>query len=124
MSNVLNWFEIPVHDLQTSAAFYTRVTGQKLELVSFNNVPHAVFGAGPTGVHGALVVDPLRTPGKTGAVIYLDVPDGIAAALVRVREAGGTIVQPATDLGEHGTCALIEDRDGNLIGLHTNKAEA
>ena len=32
------------------------------------------------------------------------------------------IVQPLTDLGVHGTCALIQDRDGNLIGLHTNKA--
>ena len=121
MNNALNWFEIPVRDLQTSTAFYAKVTGQKLEVLSFGNIPHAVFGAGPTGVHGALIEDPTRTPGATGTVIYLDVPDGIPAALERVRAAGGTIVQPATDLGAHGTCALIEDQDGNLIGLHTGK---
>jgi uncharacterized protein len=117
-TNALNWFEIPVRDLPQAMTFYADVTGQKLELVN-PAIPHAIFSPGPGGVHGALIVDPARTPGTTGTVIYLDVPDGIPAALERARAAGGKIVQPFTDLGEHGTCALIEDRDGNLVGLHT-----
>lgn len=123
MSNALNWFEIPVRDLQTSMAFYAKVTGQKLEVLDAQ-IPHAIFSPGPTGVHGALIVDPDRKPGVGGTVIYLDVPDGIAPALDRVKAAGGKIVQPLTDLGPHGTCALIEDRDGNVIGLHTEKQGA
>jgi predicted enzyme related to lactoylglutathione lyase len=124
MNSALNWFEIPVKDIPTAAAFYTKVTGQRLDVVKYNNIPHAIFaptGAGP-GVHGALIEDPERIPGATGTVIYLAVTDGVAAALDRVRALGAEIVQPLTDLGEHGTCALIHDRDGNLIGLHTSKA--
>ena len=126
MTSALNWFEIPVTDVSTAAAFYTRVTGQKLDHVNFNNIPHAIFapaGAGP-GVHGALIEDPERTPGGTGTVIYLAVADGVAAELDRARGIGAVIVQPITDLGEHGTCALIQDRDGNLIGLHHNPQPA
>jgi hypothetical protein len=123
--SALNWFEIPVKDLQTAAAFYTKVTGQRLEVVRYNNVPHAIFAptdASPAGVRGALIEDPERTPGATGTVIYLAVADGVQAALDRARGIGATIVEPLTDLGEHGTCALIQDRDGNLVGLHTPKA--
>jgi predicted enzyme related to lactoylglutathione lyase len=122
-TNAINWFEIPVSNLQNAIAFYAKVTGQKVELLDHPTIPHAIFGSGP-GVSGALIVDPSRTPGATGVVIYLDVRDGVQAAVDRAREAGGKIVQPLTDLGEHGTFALIHDRDGNLIGLHTAKAGA
>jgi hypothetical protein len=128
--NALNWFEIAVTDITKAAAFYGNVTGAKLEVMSFGGRPHAVFGAGasgaPTdgGVHGALVEtdQAIHKPSAGGTVIYLDIADGVQRALDRAREAGGKIVQPLTDLGEHGTCALIEDRDGNLVGLHTAKA--
>jgi predicted enzyme related to lactoylglutathione lyase len=115
--NAVNWFEISVKDIRKAAAFYTTVTGHPLELTDFGGIPHAVFAAGPAGVHGALIEDADRAPAPGGTVIYLDV-EAVQAALDRAREAGGTIVQPLTDLGPHGTCALIADRDGNVIGLH------
>ncbi len=120
--NAVNWFEISVTDIHKAAAFYAVVTGHALEQVDFGGIPHAVFAAGASGVHGALIQDPKRAPSAGGTVIYLDIADGVERAIERAREAGGTIVQPATDLGPHGTCALISDRDGNLIGLHTGRA--
>ena len=117
--NAVNWFEISVNNIKQAAAFYTEVTGHPLELVDFGGIPHAVFSAGPTGVHGALIEDEHRAPAPGGTVIYLDIADGVQKALERAREAGGKVVQPLTDLGPHGTCALIADRDGNVIGLHS-----
>jgi len=40
----------------------------------------------------------------------------------RAVAAGGKVVQPTTDLGPHGTIALIRDLDGNVVGIHTAKA--
>ena len=38
--------------------------------------------------------------------------------------SGGKLIQPTTDIGPHGTIALIADRDGNVVGLHTTKASS
>jgi predicted enzyme related to lactoylglutathione lyase len=64
----------------------------------------------------------MQGPSRGGTVIYLDIADGVAKALERASKAGGKIVQDRQDLGPHGESALIEDRDGNLIGLHTARA--
>ncbi|WP_431217474.1 hypothetical protein ACQ86N_18555 [Puia sp. P3] len=45
----------------------------------------------------------------------------INAELSRVDAAGGKILRPKTHLGEFGYIALIEDSEGNLIGLHSTK---
>lgn len=122
VQNTLDWFEISVRDIQKAAAFYATVIGRPLDLSVVGGTPHAVFGASEHGVHGALIQDPKRPPAAGGTVIYLAVHDSVASAVERAREAGGTIVQPVTDLGPHGICALISDRDGNVVGLHAEKA--
>ena len=125
MKHAINWFEIPVTQIDKAAAFYGAVLGQPLRSETFGAIPHAMFAAeGEAAVTGALVQDPARRPAPGGPVLYLDVVGGVAPALARAREAGARIVQPLTDLGPHGTCALIEDRDGNVVGLHAPRAGA
>jgi len=51
-------------------------------------------------------------------VLYLHATDGVARCLSRAVEAGAKVVQPRTEIGPHGAIALIEDLDGNVIGLH------
>ena len=51
-------------------------------------------------------------------MIYLHATDGVSSCLSRAVEAGGKVVQPRTEIGPHGAIALIEDLDGNVIGLH------
>ena len=118
--NVVNWFEIPVTDIQKSAALYAAMLDLKIEISDFGGVPHAVFPhSGPACVSGALISDPKRPPKRgSGTVIYLDATDGLASCLSRAVEAGAKVVQPATAIGQHGSIALIEDLDGNVIGLH------
>jgi predicted enzyme related to lactoylglutathione lyase len=121
-TNAITWFEIPVANLDRAAAFYSKVVGRPLKHEVFGGVPHAMFATAETKttVTGALVEDAKR-PRGAGVTIYLDV-DGVQAAVDRAVAAGGKIVQPTTDIGPFGTVALIADLDGNVVGVHTEKA--
>ena len=116
--NTINWFEIPVRDIAKAKALYGAMLNAELQVSDFGGIPHAVFPHGNATVSGALVVDPKRQPGSSGPLIYLDAPDGVARCIARALEAGAKLVQPATPIGPHGTIAVIEDLDGNVIGLH------
>ena len=121
--NVVNWFEIPVSDMAKATRLYEAMLDTKLALSDFGGVPHAVISnKDHSCVSGALVADPKRPPkrGGSGTVIYLDAKDGVARAVSRALEAGAKVVQPVTAIDPHGTIALIEDLDGNVIGLHQN----
>ncbi len=122
-TNVVNWFEIPVSNMVAATRLYEAMLDTKLALSDFGGVPHAVLSnKDHSCVSGALVADPKRPPrsGGSSTVIYLDAKDGVARCLSRAVEAGAKVVQPLTEIGPHGTIALIEDLDGNVIGLHTN----
>ena len=118
----LNWFEIPVTDIKRSAELYGRIIGRPLEHEDFGGVAHAVFAVTKQdhAVTGALIEDASR-PRGAGVTIYLDVAS-VPAALDRALAAGANVVQPATDIGPFGTIALFADYDGNVIGIHTEKA--
>jgi predicted enzyme related to lactoylglutathione lyase len=116
--SIVNWFEIPVSNIDRSAALYGAMLDIKLQHSVFGGVPHAVLMTGdPSGVAGALISDRARSPGR-GTVVYLHATDGVARCLARAVEAGAKVVQPRTSIGEHGVIAMIEDFDGNVIGLH------
>jgi len=118
--SIVNWFEIPVTDLERSRRLYAAIFDVELELSDFGGVPHALLAnRDRTCISGALVADPKRPPRNgSGTVLYLDAPDGVARCLARAAEAGAKIVQPLTPVAPHGAIALFEDLDGNLIGLH------
>lgn len=115
--NVLNWFEIPVTDLGASTALYEAMLDTKLAQVA-GAMPMAILSnADHSCVSGCLIASSERTsPG--GTVVYLNAKDGVRACLSRAVEAGAKVVKPATVIGPHGTIALIEDVDGNVVGLH------
>jgi predicted enzyme related to lactoylglutathione lyase len=51
-------------------------------------------------------------------VIYLNAGQDIRGAVERAVAAGGRVTQPVTDIGDPGFIALIEDTEGNIVGLH------
>jgi hypothetical protein len=117
--NAVNWFEIPVADIDRAQRFYQGMLAEDLKRDSFGGMPHAVFPAREPGVTGALVRDEKRKPAADGTLIYLNVEGRLDACLERTPKSGGTVVQPRTSIGPHGFCALIRDTEGNLIGLHS-----
>ena len=119
--NPVNWFEIPVHDLDRAQAFYEKVFETKLDVFDMGGVRMAWFPRpeGVVGSSGGLVQAPGRTPSKTGTVVFFSVPD-IDAALSAVEKSGGKVVMPKTQGGEHGAIAHFEDCEGNLVALFSS----
>ncbi|PWV59532.1 VOC family protein [Plasticicumulans acidivorans] len=119
MQKIINWFEIPVADLEAAATFYETVLGCTLKRMQSSGMTLAVFPYECPATGGALVQQADAQPGHGGPLLYLDAGPSLAAVLARVEGAGGRILTPATQLdGDIGSIAVIEDVAGQRIGLH------
>jgi predicted enzyme related to lactoylglutathione lyase len=120
--NPINWFEIPVHDLNRAKTFYEQVFETRLDVFDMGEVRMAWFPRpeNTVGSSGGLIQAPGRTPARTGTVVFFSVPD-IDATLAAVEKHGGKIVMPKTSGGEHGAIAHFEDSEGNLVALFSNR---
>ena len=115
--NALTWFEIPTADLDRAARFYEAMLGAPLRREVFGGTPMAVLPYdGDPGIGGALVCDDARAPGA-GTLVYLDTAD-LDGALARAAKGGGRVVLPRTPIGPHGFIAIVEDTEGNKVGLN------
>ena len=122
MSHAINWFEIPVADLDRAMHFYATVTGRQLQRMDFG-VPGqqeaVVETADASERTGALVQGPQMAPSRTGSVLYLHIEDDLDACLQRVTSAGGSVALGKTALPEGMGCfAQVFDTEGNRVGLH------
>lgn len=118
--NAIDWFEIPVLDLDRATRFYARTLDGELRREDAPGLPMALLPYKEPGVGGALVQHPQRKPSQEGATVYLGTRN-LSAALGRLLEAGGAVVTPKTDIGPHGFIALFRDTEGNTIGLHQER---
>jgi predicted enzyme related to lactoylglutathione lyase len=116
----INWFEIPVSDMDRAARFYGELLGNPLERADFGEVPHAFVTSGKDAI-GALVKDPNNKPAGDGNLVYFGTQD-IEAAISRVEALGAGVLVPKTAIGEHGHIAVLRDSEGNRVGLHTPRA--
>lgn len=127
MNNVVNWFEIYTSDFKRAKKFYTDVFKKELTDLPMNNPNHpdmeyATFASDPQGwgTGGALVKLDMAKPGMGGTLVYFATEE-INDELGRVEAAGGKIIRPKSGIGDYGFIALIEDTEGNMIGLHSMK---
>jgi predicted enzyme related to lactoylglutathione lyase len=117
-TNIANWFEIPVTDLDRAGKFYEKVFDIKLTLEG-----HVAFFSytkeGP-GAAGSLTKFESYEPSHSGTLVYFSVDD-IGETLQRVNANGGKTLLPKTKIGiaEFGFIAHFEDCEGNRVGLHS-----
>ena len=120
--NPVGWFEIYVADMSRARAFYTAVFGRPLVQLSEVGEGGEMFAfqwvEGGPGAAGALVRHPMGGPAKGGTMVYFSCQD-VTNEANRAAQAGGRIIQPKMAIGQYGHIALIEDSEGNLIGLHS-----
>ena len=124
MANALNWFEIPVTDMDRAKAFYGKVLDAELQTAPN---PEDTKGMDMTflpaegGVGGALVQSKEwgYVPSKTGSVVYLNGGKDLSTSLSRVESAGGKVLLEKMSIGENGFIAFFEDTEGNKVGLHS-----
>ena len=118
--HAVNWFEIPVSQIERAAKFYSDIFDIKMEKQEWQGVKMAFFpGGGKDTVHGALVQGEGYTPSDKGTLVYLNGSPDLSAALSRVEKAGGKVVKPKFAIGEHGFIAYFTDTEGNKVALHS-----
>lgn len=119
--NALNWFEIPAADIHRAQRFYETLLGSPMKLETMiPGQPMALFAYDPAqGVGGCLMSGPGMVPSQQGAVVYLAAAPTLDAVLARLPQAGGKLLTPKVTLpGDIGVFAIIQDSEGNRVGLH------
>lgn len=123
--NPVGWFELYVDDMTRAKAFYTAMLQRELfDLPTWpgNDTQMAVFAQdmSVSGAAGALVKSAQQAPGKGGTVVYFSCLD-CAMEAARAAGAGGTVLQAKMPIGEYGFIAMVQDTEGNTIGLHSRQ---
>ncbi|MEO8527432.1 MAG: VOC family protein [Caldimonas sp.] len=120
LTHAIDWFEIPVSDMDRAQAFYEALLATSLRRESIGGQTLAVFSYAQTGVGGCLMAGPnAPKPADAGTLVYLNAGKSLDAVLARVEAAGGRIATPKVQLpGDMGCFAHVADTEGNRVGLH------
>ena len=124
MKNAISWFEIPSRDLERAQKFYETVFNLQLIPLDVANIRMRMFPIEDpeSGIGGAVVhAEGFYQPSVTdGVLVYLNGNPDVQIILDRVESAGGRIIVPKTQISpEYGYMGIIEDSEGNRIGLHS-----
>ena len=123
-SNPVVWFEIYCSDIQRAKSFYEAVLGLELQhlpspaedgfvMYAFPGDPQ---GGGATGALASMPGE--EQPKGNGTIVYFSCEDCSVEAS-RVDAAGGSIMKDKFSIGPYGFVALVNDTEGNVIGLHS-----
>jgi len=123
--NPVGWFELYVDDMARAKQFYEAVFQRPLaDLPTWpgNDTQMAVFAMdmNATGAAGALVKSPTIKPTPGSTTVYFSCLD-CATEAARAAAAGGKVLQARMPIGEYGFIAMVQDTEGNTIGLHSRQ---
>jgi predicted enzyme related to lactoylglutathione lyase len=120
-TNPVNYFEIPVTNMERAVQFYQSVFQFDFQLETIDNYEMALFPFydNAKGISGALAKGEVYIPTKNGIIIYFHT-DNIEQTLNLALSNGGQILYPITDNGI-GLVAEFEDTEGNRIALFQEK---
>ena len=111
------WFEIPVQNLEISVEFYEAVFDINMEIVSMGNERMAMFPFKEPG--GALIEEKHTSPSPLSTIIYFHGGSDLNFYLDRVKQFGGKILQPKTQISDNnGWYGVFTDIDGISVGLY------
>ena len=124
--NPVGWFEIYVEDMQRAKAFYEAVLAVKLQKLESSAPGIAEMWALPMqqdapGAAGALVKMAGGPAGGGASTIVYFTSDDCSREVARVAPNGGSVMKDKFSIGEYGFIALVNDTEGNIIGLHSMK---
>lgn len=120
MANAINWFEIPVNDLDRAKEFYEKALNISMTVTEMENLKMAWFPAeqNAPGASGTLIKADSYVPSHQGTMVYFYVED-IEKTLNRINDNGGKTINPKKSIGEYGFVAHFEDCEGNRVALHS-----
>lgn len=121
-ANAINWFEIPVSDIERAREFYEGIFDMDMvpmeEMMGMEMMGFPIsMESGKVG--GAIVRSEFHAPSEQGAVLYLNANPSLQLIVDRVEDFGGEVLMPPTAISpEIGFMAFVMDTEGNKIGLH------
>ncbi|HTF82411.1 MAG TPA: VOC family protein [Cytophagales bacterium] len=123
MKNAINWFEIPVKDIQKAKSFYESILGAEMQIMEAMGMKTAFFPADLENgfIGGCIMEGQGYEPSSKGAIVYLNGGEDLSVPLSKVEAAGGKVVLPKTSLGPNGYMAHFVDTEGNKVGFHSMK---
>ena len=122
--NAIDWFEIPVRNMDRAAAFYETLLGTTIRRETIGPNALGVFTYDvEQGVGGCLLAgEHVPAPSLDGSLVYLNAGPSLDAVVARVEAAGGRVLVPKVTLpGDMGCFVHIADTEGNRVGLHALK---
>jgi uncharacterized protein len=118
--DAVNWFELYVSDFDRAKRFYETTLRGSLQEAGMEGCRMGIFPYdNMAGIGGAITKMDGMQPGKGGTLVYLNVEGDLDGVLQRVPQAGGSVIKPRTAIGEHGFIGIIQDTEGNAVGLHS-----
>lgn len=124
-SNPVGWFEIYVQDMPRAKAFYEAVFEGALEELKNpdpTGIPEMEMWAFPMAMEGpgaaGALVRMAGIPSGGSTLVYFSCEDCSVEA-ARAASHGGKLFKEKMSIGEYGFIAMVEDTEGNLIGLHS-----
>ena len=120
MTQAINWFEIPVRDIDRATVFYEKLLATTIRRETIATHTLGVFGYDDHATGGCLIAgDDVPAPAQNGTLIYLNAGPSLDTVLARVEALGGRITTPKVTLpGDMGVFAHVVDTEGNRVGLH------
>lgn len=121
MKFLINWFEIPVIDIERAVNFYNNIFDLNLEIIDCGEEKMACFPE-VNGVSGSLSQVPGFKPSTGGIQITFDGGDDLNKTLNLVKSSGGEVVRDKTkiEVEGRGYFALFSDSEGNIVGLYSD----
>lgn len=138
------WFEIPVKNLARAMYFYAELFKVDFDCISIRDRMHAIFKSNRSddfNISGALVDFSKEqtefSNTKINTKIYFFCQSGLSDYITAVNLNGGKVILPKTLItnalkdgmsiipktlidGKMGYFAIVEDTEGNEIGLYAN----
>lgn len=126
-TNALNWFEIPVTDIDRAKIFYetildiemkTQKSGEE-QMAFFPRIPDTLMAM--SGIaSGALVKSDRLKPSMNGTLIYLNATPTLQIVIDKIEPAGGKILLPRTKIPA-GYISIFSDTEGNKVAIHAGE---
>lgn len=121
----INWFEIPVADIDRAQLFYETIFDTKMERLQLGEEFHmALFHAAEGDTQsGALCQHPQAYhPSDKGSLLFLDANPDMSSIADRIEAAGGKLLIGKRQISEErGYMAVFTDTEGNRVALQSRQ---
>lgn len=122
MQNIGTYFEIPVDDLDRAIEFYSTVFECEFvkDNIHGNEMAFFPFDDKNQGITGALAKGEIYKPSISGTLMYLSTSN-LEIAIRKIKDIGGEILFPKTEVTGYGWVAEFKDCEGNRVALFQKK---